>query len=60
MKIGIRLIISFFFVAIVSTGIIGFLSFTQGKESLETEAFNRLTAVREIKASQVETNLQII
>jgi methyl-accepting chemotaxis protein len=34
--------------------IIGWISYDKGKSSLEAEAFNRLTAVREMKASQID------
>ncbi len=60
MKIGIRLIISFFLIAMIATGIIGFISYTKGKDSLEIESFNRLTAVREMKATQIESYFKLI
>jgi len=34
--------------------IIGFMSYFRGKESLKSESFKRLTAVREMKSSQIE------
>lgn len=60
MKIGYRLILSFFFIAMIATGIIGYISYTQGKSSLEEESFNRLTAVRELKATQIESYFKLI
>lgn len=54
MKIGIKLTLSFFIVAFVSMAVIGVISFFRGRDSLENESFNRLTAVREMKASQIE------
>jgi serine phosphatase RsbU (regulator of sigma subunit) len=54
LKINIKLAISFFVIAFLSITIIGFLSYYKGKNSLEEESFNRLTAVREMKASQIE------
>ncbi len=53
-KIGTRLMLWFFVIAFISTSVIGYLAYSEGKESLETESFNRLTAVREMKASQIE------
>jgi len=60
MKIGIRLIISFFLIAMIATGIVGYISYTKGKDSLEEESFNRLTAVRELKATQIESYFKLI
>lgn len=54
MKIGIKLTLSFFFVAFISMLVIGVIAFYRGKDSLEKESFNRLTAVREMKANQIE------
>jgi serine phosphatase RsbU (regulator of sigma subunit) len=54
MKIGIKLTLAFFIVAFVSMAVIGAISFFKGRDSLEKESFNRLTAVREMKANQIE------
>ncbi len=54
MKLGIKLTLAFFAVAFASMLAIGMISYYEGKESLEKESFNRLTAVREMKASQIE------
>jgi len=54
LKINAKLTIAFFVIAFSSITIIGFLSYFQGKRSLELESFNRLTAVREMKATQIE------
>ena len=54
MKIGLRLTILFFTIAFLSISVIGYLSYHQAKNSLEKESFNRLTAVREMKAAQIE------
>ena len=45
---------AFFVIAFLSILIIGLLSYFKGKTSLQEESFNRLTAVREMKASQIE------
>lgn len=39
---------------------IGVLSYHQGKDALEKESFDRLTAVREMKASQIEDYFTLI
>ena len=54
LKINLKLQIAFFSIAFVSISVIGFLSYFKGKNSLEEESFNRLTAVREMKATQIE------
>ncbi|MFI5205284.1 MAG: hypothetical protein ACHQF2_12370, partial [Flavobacteriales bacterium] len=54
MRIGLKLTIAFFLVALISISVVGIISYQQGKKSLKAESFNRLTAVREMKASQIE------
>ncbi len=54
MKIGVKLTLTFFSVAFISMMVIGIISYRKGKQSLEEESFNRLTAVREMKANQIE------
>jgi len=53
-KINFKLGVAFFVIAFMSISVIGLLSYFKGKKSLEEESFNRLTAVREMKASQIE------
>jgi serine phosphatase RsbU (regulator of sigma subunit) len=59
-RIGVRITISFFMIAFFSILVIGYISYSRGKVSLEEESFNRLTAVREMKASQIEDYFQNI
>ena len=54
MKIGVKLTILFVAIAVISVSIIGYISYSEGKRSLTKESFNRLTAVREMKAGQIE------
>ncbi|MBC7864093.1 MAG: HAMP domain-containing protein, partial [Bacteroidia bacterium] len=54
MKIGFKLTISFFLIAFISMLVVGIISYRKAKESLQEESFNRLTAVREMKANQIE------
>ena len=54
MKIGLKLTLLFFSIAFFSISIIGYLSYSRAKNSLEEESFNRLTAVREMKSAQIE------
>jgi methyl-accepting chemotaxis protein len=47
-------------VSIASAGITSYIGYSSAHEALEREAFNRLTAVREMKAAQVEDYFQQI
>ena len=47
-------------VAIVSTGITAGMSYRIAREAIEEQSFERLTAVREMKGSQVEDYLHQI
>lgn len=60
MKIGVKLTLTFFSIAFLSVIVIGYISYSKGKKSLEQESFNRLTAVREMKAAQIEDYFQLI
>lgn len=53
-KINFKLTLAFFVIAFLSIVVIGYLAYVQGKSSLREESFNRLTAVREMKATQIE------
>lgn len=53
-RINFKLTVAFFTIAFLSILVIGLLSYFSGKKSLELESFNRLTAVREMKATQIE------
>ena len=59
-KIGTKILLAFTLVAIVAVGLVGFFAFTTGSSTLEEESFNKLTAVREMKASQIEDYFQTI
>ncbi|NIS17392.1 MAG: hypothetical protein GWN00_06590, partial [Aliifodinibius sp.] len=60
MKIGTKILIAFTTVAIVAVALVGFFAFTTGSSALEEESFNKLTAVREMKASQIEDYFQLV
>lgn len=60
MKIWIRLGIYFITIAAAAMVFIGVLSYHQGKDALEQESFDRLTAVREMKATQIEDYFTLI
>lgn len=60
MKIWIRLGIYFIVIAAAAMVFIGVLSYHRGKNALEQESFDRLTAVREMKATQIEDYFTLI
>lgn len=60
MKIGIKITLAFFLVSFLSMLVIGIISYSKAKAALEQESFNRLTAVREMKAKQIEDYFQLI
>jgi serine phosphatase RsbU (regulator of sigma subunit) len=60
MKIGLKLTLLFVAISLLATSIIGYVAYKEGKESLERESFNRLTAVREMKAGQIEDYFKLI
>ncbi len=60
MKIGLKQTITLFLVAGASMLVIGLISYNKASISLEEESFNRLTAVREMKAAQIEDYFQQI
>ena len=54
LKIGVRLTLSFILMAMISVAVIVYITYKKSDTTLTTESFNRLTAVREMKASQIE------
>ena len=60
LKIGTKILIAFTTVAIVAVSLVGYFAFTTGSRTLEEESFNKLTAVREMKAKQIEDYFQFI
>jgi PAS domain S-box-containing protein len=59
-KIRTKILLAFTVIAIVTVVTIAFVSFRIGQTALERESFNKLTAVREMKANQIEDYFQLI
>ena len=59
-KISTKILVAFVSVAIIAVGLVGYFSFTLGRSNLERESFNKLTAVREMKAGQIEDYFEFI
>jgi serine phosphatase RsbU (regulator of sigma subunit) len=60
MKIGVKITFTFFLIAFLSMTVIGIISYLRAKQSLENQSFDELTAIREMKATQIEDYFQII
>lgn len=60
MKIGFKIALILFIVSAASMTIVGVISYAKAKETLEQESFAKLTAVREMKASQIEDYFHVI
>jgi len=60
LRIRTKILIAFIAVAVLAVGIIGFFAFTIGSNTLEEASFSELTAVREMKADQIEDYFQLI
>ena len=60
LRIGSKILTILILVAGSAVGISGFISYQIARNSLEAESFNKLTAVREMKAGQIEDYFQLI
>jgi len=54
LKIGTKILIILSSIAILATSVTTYIGYTSARNSLEKESFNKLTAIREVKASQIE------
>jgi serine phosphatase RsbU (regulator of sigma subunit) len=54
LKLGSKILITFLAIAVVMVGSTGYFAYSTGKTALEKSSFNKLTAVREMKAGQIE------
>ncbi len=59
-KIRTKIVVAFTSVAIVAVGVTAYLAFSTARDALEKDSFNKLTAIREMKASQIEDYFQQI
>ena len=60
LKIRTKIRIAFALIAIAAVSVIGYLAYSSGKSAHEEEAFKKLTAIREMKAGQIEAYFQLI
>ncbi len=54
LKISAKILIILVLVAATSVGMFGYMDYQEAKQALRVESFNKLTAVREMKAQQIE------
>ena len=54
LKIRTKIVLVSTFVAVLAVGVNGYIGYDSAAKSLKVEAFNKLTAIREIKAEQIE------
>ena len=59
-RIRTKILVAFAVVAIITVATIAIIAFSIGQSALEQESFNKLTAVREMKANQIEDYFQLI
>ncbi len=60
LRIRTKILAAFFIVAVVAIAVIAFFAFLVGSSTLREEYFSELTAVREMKASQIEDYFRLI
>ena len=60
LKIRTKIVLVSTFVAVLAVGINGYIGYDSAAKSLKVEAFNKLTAIREMKAGQIEGYFQQI
>ena len=60
MKIGIKIILAFSVISIISISVIGIFGITIGKKYMEVEAYEKLTAIRELKSNRIEAYFEQI
>jgi serine phosphatase RsbU (regulator of sigma subunit) len=60
LKIGLKIGLAFFCLAAISMIVIGYISYNNARRSLEQQSFNKLTAIREAKADQIQDYFKTI
>jgi len=60
LKIGTKIMTILVLVAASSVGVFGYLDYRAARETLRVESFSKLTAVREMKAQQIEDYFETI
>jgi len=59
-KLRVKILLVLFIISLVAAGVVGGIAYTLGVATLKEESFKKLTAVREMKANQVENYFDMI
>ncbi len=60
LKLQAKILLILLIISIISAGIVGTVALSLGTKTLKEESFNKLTAIREMKANQIENYFQEI
>jgi len=60
LKLRAKILLILLFISIVAAGLVGVISLTIGTSTMKDESFKKLTAIREMKANQIENYFQQI
>ena len=59
-KLRFKILVILLFISFITAGTVGLIAFSISTKTLKTESFNKLTAIREMKANQIEDYFQQI
>jgi len=60
LKLQAKILVILLFLSVVSAGIVGIIALSLGTRTLKEESYKKLTAIREMKANQIENHFQEI
>ena len=60
LRIGTKILVVFLLISVVAVSLLGLFAIRTGGAALEEESFNKLTAIREMKTTQIEDYFRII
>ncbi len=60
LKLRTKVLLMLLFISLITSGIVGTIVLTLGTSTLEKESYKKLTAIRELKANQIENYFQQI
>ena len=60
LKLRAKILLMLLLISLITAGIVGTIAFTLGTSTLKEESYKKLTAIREMKANQIENYFQQI
>src|SRR5210317_408669 len=60
LKLRAKVLIILIFISFLTAGVVGTIALTLGTSTLEEESYRNLTAIREMKANQIENYFNLI